>query len=179
MVYYLTVLPCACIGLSPMMIVPWRRSSTSERLHHPREKLGSGEGTVKKKDGKTTRKTEAANTKKAGCPRRPRAHGPPRPRAHGLLQIFWTPRAHGPLDPVHTGPRAHGTSPCARAKSSGCWIPRAHGLQLPRAHGAACVQLLGFARVFPFRPYSPLHPLDLYILLLLLYLGLAKIRSRH
>ena len=26
----------------------------------------------------------------------------------------WTPRAHGSLDPVPTGSRAHGTSPCPR-----------------------------------------------------------------
>ena len=131
MVYYLTVLPCACIGLSPMMIVPWRRSSTSEHLHHRRRKLGSGEGTVKKKA---------------------RFHMRRRVSTRRLTtRPLDTPCARA-LDPVHTGPHAHGTSSCARAKASGLWIPRAHRLHLPRVHGASCVWLLGFAHVIPIMP---------------------------
>ena len=164
MVYYLTPLSCAYIGVSGATHSSRRSPRRREHLHHPRGKPGSGEGSAKKK---------------AAAPRRPRVHGPLRPCAHGppRLAVLKTPCARACTVP--TGPPCPWASrtPCARAHASGLWIPRAHGLHLPRAHGAPCVWLLGLALVSPSRPYLPLHPLDLYILPFLFHLDISK--NRH
>ena len=100
MVYYLTPLSCAQLGVSGATHSSWRSPSAREQIHHPIRKPGSGEGSAKKK---------------AAAPRRPCAHGPLRPRAHMPPSLAVLKHAHGrvpcPQDPrVHGphGPRAHG-----------------------------------------------------------------------
>ena len=41
MVYYLTLLPCACIGIAGTLRTTWRSASAKEHLHHPRGKRGN------------------------------------------------------------------------------------------------------------------------------------------
>ena len=150
MVYYLTPLSCAYLGVSGAIHSSWRSPSAREQPHHPRRKPGSGEGSAKKK---------------ATAPRRPRAHGPPRPRAHGLsrklmlehpvrtglYRAHGTPMSTGLTDPVRTGPciRSLGT-PCTRAPLTPC------------TRGPLC-DVAGFALVLPFLPHlSPSLPRTIY-----------------
>ena len=80
-----------------------------------------------------------------------------------------------------TGPPCPQASwaPCARAHVSSLWIPCAHGLHLPRAHGPPCVMLRDLPLFYHFAPTYPPLCLELYILLHLLHLDLAKNRSRY
>ena len=137
MVYYLTPLSCAYIGVSGATHSSRRSPRRREHLHHPRGKPGSGEGSAKKK---------------AAAPRRPHAHGPLRPRAHGppRLAVLKTPCARactvptGPTDPVRTGSCVRSPdTPCERAPLTPC-------TRAPLCDAA------GFALVLPFRPHLSL-----------------------
>ena len=68
MVYYLTFLSCACIGIAGASLTTTRSASAKEHLHHPRGKLGSEDG----------RRRSCNKATATGCPM---IHGrPTRPR---------------------------------------------------------------------------------------------------
>ena len=121
----------------------------------------------RQEEGSSSQAPPCAWAPSTPCPRASQAGGPEDPVHTGVYRTYGTPVSTGLTDPVRTGPcvRSLDTS-CARAPLTPCTR-------------APCVMLRALPLFYHFAPtYSPLC-LGLYILVHLLHLDLAKMRSKH